>query len=186
MHAAELGSMQTFLTQVASVVGRAETLACTLFLLALLFYMRAVSTGSGKSLRATRHTQWPLLLLSLLMSLLSLLSKEQGVTVVGACAAFDVFLHWDLIYCSLWRRKRDSSELVLSEKTVVTDVPPQQTRLTRASNGANGRNNINGLSVKSSALRKSKPHSVRSELQTMALRVGKGWLCKTVSSYTLL
>jgi tetratricopeptide (TPR) repeat protein len=106
------------------------------------------------------------------MSLLSLLSKEQGVTVVGACAAFDVFLHWDLIYCSLWRRKRDSSELVLSEKTVVTDVPPQQTRLTRASNGANGRNNINGLSVNSSALRKSKPHSVRSELQTMALRVG--------------
>ena len=131
--------------------------------------MRAVSTGRGKTLTAAPHTKWSHFVLSILMSCMSLLSKEQGVTVVGVCAAFDVFLHWDTIHTRLWRRNKDSSELENSEKTVVTE---QQTKLTRASN--NGRNsNINGLST---FLRKSsKPQNVTSRLQSMTQRIGKKW-----------
>lgn len=156
------------------MVGRAETLACTFFLLSFFLYMRAVSTGTGRSLTPAQHTKWPLVFLSLLMSLLSLLSKEQGVTVMGVCAAFDIFLNWENILGRLWRRKTDSSEVVLSEKTIDTELPAQQTRVTRASARANGRySTVNGLSLTSAAQRKPKIHTDRSELQTFALRIGE-------------
>lgn len=136
--------------------------------------MRAVSTGTGRSLIPARHTKWPLVLLSLLMSLLSLLSKEQGVTVVGVCAAFDIFLNWENILRRLWRRKTDSSEVVLSEKTIDTELPAQQTRVTRASARANGRySTVNGLSLTSAAQRKPKIFNDRFKLQTLALRIGE-------------
>lgn len=33
--------------------------------------------------------------LSLFLALLSMLSKEQGITVIGVCAAYDVLVHWN-------------------------------------------------------------------------------------------
>lgn len=79
---------------VASVVGRAEPLSCIFFLLAVLVYLRVVSVGCGSSLRPNPAPNWRCLALSLAFTACSMLSKEQGVTAVGVCAASDVLLNW--------------------------------------------------------------------------------------------
>ena len=90
------------------------------------------------------------------MSLLSLLSKEQGVTVLGVCAAFDVFIHWDSVM-SLWRRKTLEQ---VSEKTEI---------LSKASSVRNS--HINGLSSNIPRIN-NEPRNVV-ELRSMALRISK-------------
>ncbi|KAL5484578.1 hypothetical protein EMCRGX_G021103 [Ephydatia muelleri] len=79
---------------VASVVGRAESLSCIFFLLAILAYLRAVSFGCGRSLRTSPMTNWRYVALSICFTVCSVLSKEQGVTAVGVCVVCDVLLNW--------------------------------------------------------------------------------------------
>lgn len=138
--------------------------------------MAAVSNGRGKTLAATGHTKWPFVLLSILMSSLSLLSKEQGVTVIGVCAAFDVFLNWDHVWCSLSRKRRDSHDTTSNSELI-----SQQTnyKLTKASIATNSHVNnglhVNGISSKLSTAKKNKKlNGVRnpSLVQNMAQRIG--------------
>ncbi|XP_018431934.1 PREDICTED: transmembrane and TPR repeat-containing protein 1 [Nanorana parkeri] len=74
---------------VAGIVGRADVLACLLFLLAFLSYVRSVETDP-----ATDHfpgTRSPLLLLlSLLLGTCAMLVKETGITVFGVCLVYDL------------------------------------------------------------------------------------------------
>lgn len=89
-------SWLTFSLQVASVVGRAELVSCIFFLLSFLSYAHVV-----KMLPSTKQSL--LLLLSICLAFLSMISKEQGITILGICIAYDVLLHWP------WRKRIDNS-----------------------------------------------------------------------------
>ena len=96
------------------------------------------------------------------------------MTVVGVCAAFDVFVNWDSIHRTLWGRERDGCVVVSSEKTAVSDAPLQQTRFSRTSTNGNSRvSHINGLSVTSAAQRTDTHSNTSSELRELILRIGK-------------
>ena len=61
-------------------------------------YTKAVSEESrGGSLVATGGTKWHYVILSVVLSACSMLSKEQGITALGVCAGFDVLLHWEAV-----------------------------------------------------------------------------------------
>ncbi|XP_076343835.1 protein O-mannosyl-transferase Tmtc3-like isoform X2 [Tachypleus tridentatus] len=70
---------------VTGVVGRAETLSSVLFLLAFIAYTKCMT---GKE----RNTEWSLLLESIFLMTLATLCKEQGITVVGLCCTYEVFV----------------------------------------------------------------------------------------------
>ncbi|XP_072256210.1 protein O-mannosyl-transferase TMTC1 [Pyxicephalus adspersus] len=74
---------------VAGIVGRADVLACLLFLLAFLSYVRSVETESATD--CVPGTRSPfLLLLSLLLGTCAMLVKETGITVFGVCLVYDL------------------------------------------------------------------------------------------------
>ncbi|KAJ8332121.1 hypothetical protein SKAU_G00429060 [Synaphobranchus kaupii] len=73
---------------VSGIVGRADVLACLLFLLTFLSYIRSIDRScSGESAPPT-VSYWSLLL-SLLLGTCAMLVKETGVTVFGVCVLYD-------------------------------------------------------------------------------------------------
>lgn len=79
---------------VASVVGRAEILACLFFLLSLMAYLRSVNCSNLVTSERIVCTEfnWGWLACSMMLAVMALFSKEQGVTVLGVCAVVDVFI----------------------------------------------------------------------------------------------
>ncbi|XP_030005308.1 protein O-mannosyl-transferase TMTC1 [Sphaeramia orbicularis] len=93
---------------VSGIVGRADVLACLLFLLTFLSYIRSVGVGvSVDSLPSTVST-WSLLT-SLLLGTCAMLVKETGITVFGVCVLYDalVLCRKPLIYHLSGSRLRD-------------------------------------------------------------------------------
>ncbi|XP_069759228.1 protein O-mannosyl-transferase TMTC1 isoform X2 [Narcine bancroftii] len=79
---------------VTGIVGRADVLACVLFLLAFLSYLRSVNCSYvGKDFPPTRSPVY--LLLSLFLGTCAMLVKETGITIFGVCLVYDL-----LILCS--------------------------------------------------------------------------------------
>ena len=75
-----------------------------------------MSTGSGPAITSLRGTNWPLLALSLVFSTCSLLSKEQGVMVIGVCASYDVFVHWGELWSVVYGKFISSGNHAKQEK----------------------------------------------------------------------
>jgi hypothetical protein len=98
---------------VASAVGRADVLCGFFVLLALLSYRQS----SQAILR--NGTGWPWLVLSLALTLLAMLSKEQGVTVLALCVAFDLLFVYGLDFkilfdfCQAEGKKVDANDKAL-------------------------------------------------------------------------
>ncbi|XP_019850995.1 PREDICTED: transmembrane and TPR repeat-containing protein 1-like [Amphimedon queenslandica] len=91
---------------VASVVGRAELLACIFFLFSFLFYSQAINTHSNYSSAYT--------FLSIILGFFSMLSKEQGITVLGVCGAYDVLAHWNSLLnmcCKIFKKGKERFEI---------------------------------------------------------------------------
>ncbi|XP_041071543.1 protein O-mannosyl-transferase TMTC1 isoform X4 [Carcharodon carcharias] len=79
---------------VTGIVGRADVLACVLFLLAFLSYLRSVNCSYiGKYFPPTSSPFF--LLLSLFLGTCAMLVKETGITVFGVCLIYDL-----LVLCS--------------------------------------------------------------------------------------
>ncbi|XP_054243114.1 protein O-mannosyl-transferase TMTC1 isoform X1 [Indicator indicator] len=75
---------------VTGIVGRADVLACLLFLLAFLSYNRSVDQlYVGEHFPPTASPFF--LLLSLFLGTCAMLVKETGVTVFGVCLVYDIF-----------------------------------------------------------------------------------------------
>ncbi|XP_032502356.1 protein O-mannosyl-transferase TMTC1 isoform X2 [Phocoena sinus] len=75
---------------VAGIVGRADVLACLLFLLAFLSYSRSVDQCCvGECFPPTASPFF--LLLSLFLGTCAMLVKETGITVFGVCLVYDLF-----------------------------------------------------------------------------------------------
>ncbi|KOB72076.1 Transmembrane and TPR repeat-containing protein 4, partial [Operophtera brumata] len=67
---------------VSGIVGRADVLAAVLFFLAFLMYHKATTSSS-----ITSHTMY--LLSTAILSGLSMLSKENGITILGFCIIYE-------------------------------------------------------------------------------------------------
>ena len=68
------------------VVGRAELLASLAYLSAVLTYAKAAHKSFP------RKTRWKYLGLTILLTAIAMLCKEQGITVLAVCAAFEIFV----------------------------------------------------------------------------------------------
>ncbi|XP_043988102.1 protein O-mannosyl-transferase TMTC4 isoform X2 [Gambusia affinis] len=73
---------------VAGVVGRADLLCALFFQLSFLTYCKAFNKGNDRDARFS--VQW--VVVSLVLCAAAMLCKEQGITVLGVNAAFDVLL----------------------------------------------------------------------------------------------
>ncbi|XP_077711187.1 protein O-mannosyl-transferase TMTC4 isoform X5 [Canis aureus] len=73
---------------VAGVVGRADLLGALFFLLSFLGYCKAFRETGNKE--GTHSTFW--VLLSILLGAVAMLCKEQGITVLGLNAVFDILV----------------------------------------------------------------------------------------------
>ncbi|PRD39821.1 UNVERIFIED_CONTAM: tmtc2 [Trichonephila clavipes] len=73
---------------VAGIVGRADVGACLFFLLSMFSYMKYCD------LRIREHSlkRWIYLYGSLILATCSMLSKEQGITVIGVLIIYEVFI----------------------------------------------------------------------------------------------
>ena len=68
------------------VVGRAELLASLAYLSAILTYAKAAHKSFPKK------TRWRYLVLTVILTAIAMLCKEQGITVLAVCAAFEIFV----------------------------------------------------------------------------------------------
>lgn len=83
-----------------------------------------------------------------------MLSKEQGVMVIGVCASYDIFLHWEELWTSLFDKFRSSSkscDKVKSDTDEVLNGDVKET-LESSTDGqdshASRSTTINGMSAK--------------------------------------
>lgn len=76
---------------VSGIVGRADVLACLLFLLAFLSYTWSLGEASSPSLFPPTRSPF-CLSLSLLLGSSAMLVKETGVTVFGVCVLYDALV----------------------------------------------------------------------------------------------
>ncbi|XP_054862500.1 protein O-mannosyl-transferase TMTC1 isoform X5 [Amphiprion ocellaris] len=84
---------------VSGIVGRADVLACLLFLLTFLSYVRSVGECDSEDSLPSTVSTWSLLI-SLLLGTCAMLVKETGITVFGVCLLYDalVFCRKPIIY----------------------------------------------------------------------------------------
>ncbi|XP_055889069.1 protein O-mannosyl-transferase TMTC2-like [Biomphalaria glabrata] len=75
---------------VAGIVGRADALACLLFLLTMVSYMRYVDLRASPN--GDGISRWPWAALALLLSAAAMLTKEQALTILAVCWTYDVFI----------------------------------------------------------------------------------------------
>lgn len=92
---------------VAGIVGRADLLCALFFQLSFLAYCKAFTKGTNRDDRFS--VQW--VVASLLLCAAAMLCKEQGITVLGVNAAFDVLLICNVNVYEL------SQRLLLRKKT---------------------------------------------------------------------
>ncbi|XP_074181962.1 protein O-mannosyl-transferase TMTC1 isoform X2 [Rhinolophus sinicus] len=105
---------------VAGIVGRADVLACLLFLLAFLSYNRSVDQCCvGECFPRTASPFF--LLLSLFLGTCAMLVKETGVTVFGVCLVYDFF--------SLSHKPEKSSNGVTHQHSMQQPGSPQPSSL---------------------------------------------------------
>ncbi|XP_020604755.1 transmembrane and TPR repeat-containing protein 2-like [Orbicella faveolata] len=77
---------------VTGVVGRADVEACFFFIASFLAYIKSHKAPTNTTLHKQNRNQWPWLLLCFVMCVASMLSKEQGITVLGVCAVYEVII----------------------------------------------------------------------------------------------
>nr|XP_023825324.1 transmembrane and TPR repeat-containing protein 1 [Salvelinus alpinus] len=76
---------------VSGIVGRADVLACMLFLLAFLSYIRSVGVCESADCLPSTVSVWALGA-SLLLGTCAMLVKETGITVFGVCVLYDALV----------------------------------------------------------------------------------------------
>ena len=74
----------------------------------------------------------------------SLLSKEQGVTVLGVCAGYDVFLNWEVLlrvlteFCRSKRKRKISGEQVVVNEMILLTESAENKEVASNTNILNG------------------------------------------------
>lgn len=89
--------------QVASIVGRAEVVSCIFYVLSFLSYHKGIAEGYGSLTSSLPRTHWGYVAGSIFLCACAMLSKEQGIVVIGVCATFDVILHWEIFWDGVFK-----------------------------------------------------------------------------------
>ena len=76
---------------IASIVGRADVGAAIFFILSIMSYIKFCKNSDNNG-KADNYC----LYLSLLLASLSMLTKEHGITALGVCAVYHLFIHYKL------------------------------------------------------------------------------------------
>uniref|UniRef100_A0A1A8IGM2 dolichyl-phosphate-mannose--protein mannosyltransferase n=2 Tax=Nothobranchius kuhntae TaxID=321403 RepID=A0A1A8IGM2_NOTKU len=76
---------------VSGVVGRADVLACLLFLVTFLSYVRSVGESVSEDSVPSTASPW-FLFISLFLGTCAMLVKETGITVFGVCLLYDALV----------------------------------------------------------------------------------------------
>ncbi|XP_060558909.1 protein O-mannosyl-transferase TMTC3-like [Ruditapes philippinarum] len=79
---------------VTGVVGRAESLSSIFFIAALMFYAKCTSYH--------RDTAWGPLFTTVGLVTIAMLCKEQGITVIGVCVVYELFVAQRALFKDLW------------------------------------------------------------------------------------
>ncbi|XP_052810856.1 protein O-mannosyl-transferase TMTC3-like isoform X2 [Mya arenaria] len=79
---------------VTGVVGRAEALSSIFFLAAMMTYPKC--TGYR------RQTNWGPLITTIVLVTIAMLCKEQGITVIGVCVVYELFVAQRALFKDLW------------------------------------------------------------------------------------
>lgn len=97
---------------VAGIVGRADLLCALLFILSFLCYVRSCCQDTVSRTHATLHRPETFSLawfcLSVVFCGLSVLCKEQGITVIGICSAYDIIVICQVDVLRLLRLKKST------------------------------------------------------------------------------
>lgn len=97
---------------VAGIVGRADLLCALLFILSFLCYVRSCCQDTVSRTHATLHRPETFSLawfcLSVVFCGLSVLCKEQGITVIGICSAYDIIVICQIDILRLLRLKKST------------------------------------------------------------------------------
>ena len=142
--------------------------------------MKGVCAYNGRLRAPIIKTKWKYIVLSVFMSACSLLSKEQGITAVGVCALFELFLNWNSLWQSLIRTKSNEKAAKVEENAVGFYSDPSkfqgQQGTTNATNGFHTQtaSSFSNLHAHDSS---GKQHSMKSkhywtDVQNMVLRLG--------------
>ena len=100
------------------VVGRAELLSSLFYLSALLSYARSSRRAgpvAGAAIPDRRLTRWRPLGWSLVLAALAMFSKEQGVTVIAVCVAYEVAVAQRLAAADAARLLRSTGKRLSAE-----------------------------------------------------------------------
>ena len=76
---------------IASIVGRADVGAAIFFILSVMSYIKFCKYSDNNE-----RTHNSYLYCSLLLATLSMLTKEHGITALGVCGVYHVFIHYKL------------------------------------------------------------------------------------------
>uniref|UniRef100_A0A671WG25 dolichyl-phosphate-mannose--protein mannosyltransferase n=1 Tax=Sparus aurata TaxID=8175 RepID=A0A671WG25_SPAAU len=76
---------------VSGIVGRADVLACLLFLLTFLSYIRSIGVSASEDSLPSTVSAW-CLPVSLMLGTCAMLVKETGITVFGVCLLYDALV----------------------------------------------------------------------------------------------
>lgn len=76
---------------VAGLVGRADLLGALFFILSFLFYARCCIVDCEED-SSPKKFSWKYLMLSMAFCGIAMLCKEQGITVLGICSAYDLMV----------------------------------------------------------------------------------------------
>ncbi|GAB1600907.1 protein O-mannosyl-transferase TMTC4-like isoform X1 [Argonauta hians] len=77
---------------VAGVVGRADLLCALLVTLSILAYIKACNTEKSCLSEIPANFSWPWFTGSIIFMASSMFCKEQGITVIGICSAYDIIM----------------------------------------------------------------------------------------------
>ncbi|KAJ8310169.1 hypothetical protein KUTeg_012034 [Tegillarca granosa] len=119
---------------VAGIVGRADLLCALLFILSFVTYVKACSkdldnsSSSEDCIYRPSSFSVPLIIISMLLCGLSVLCKEQGITVIGICSAFDIIIICrinilELLHLKKSEKHEENGSVVNSDKN--NQVVPQ-------------------------------------------------------------
>ena len=104
------------------VVGRAELLSSLFYLSALLSYARSsrrrgspAASGPASAIPDRRPTRWRPLAWSLVFAALAMFSKEQGITVIAVCVAYEVAVAQRLAVADAARLLRSTGKRLSQE-----------------------------------------------------------------------
>uniref|UniRef100_A0AAQ5XFV2 dolichyl-phosphate-mannose--protein mannosyltransferase n=1 Tax=Amphiprion ocellaris TaxID=80972 RepID=A0AAQ5XFV2_AMPOC len=111
---------------VSGIVGRADVLACLLFLLTFLSYVRSVGECDSEDSLPSTVSTWSLLI-SLLLGTCAMLVKETGITVFGVCLLYDA-----LVFSTPLSTQPQSRTQPSSPSSTTWPSPPLRRRETRS------------------------------------------------------